>query len=62
MKHAEIGKLDKSQARHVWDVAEYCRRTGIPKAEERRLIRVLGRFASSHELQMNIVRPQTRMR
>jgi hypothetical protein len=43
-------------------VAEYCRRSGIHKAEERRLIKVLGRYASSHELQMNIVRPQTRTR
>jgi hypothetical protein len=43
-------------------VAEYCRRSGIHKAEEQRLIKVLGRYASSHELQMNIVRPQTRTR
>jgi hypothetical protein len=62
MRHTDTRKLDKSQVRHVWDVAEYCRRSGIHKAEEQRLIKVLGRYASSHELQMNIVRPQTRTR
>ncbi len=62
MKHTDIKKLDQSQPRHVWDVAEYCRRSGLHKAEERRLIRVLGKFASSHELQMNVIRPQTRVR
>jgi hypothetical protein len=62
MKHADMKKLNQAQAKHVWDVADYCRRSGIHKAEERRLIRALGRYASSHELQMNIVRPQTRVR
>ncbi|WP_085034253.1 hypothetical protein [Ensifer aridi] len=62
MRHTDTRKLDQSQARHVWDVAEYCKRSGIHKAEEQRLIKVLGRYASSHELQMNIVRPQTRTR
>ncbi|HXV29546.1 MAG TPA: hypothetical protein VD840_04355 [Sinorhizobium sp.] len=62
MKHTDIKKLDRSQTKHVWDVADYCKRSGIHKAEERRLIRALGRYASSHELQMNIIRPQTRTR
>ncbi|MCA1492488.1 hypothetical protein [Sinorhizobium alkalisoli] len=62
MKHTDIKKLDQIQTRHVWDVAEYCRRSGLHKTEERRLIRVLGKFASSHELQMNVIRPQTRVR
>ncbi|WEX76851.1 hypothetical protein PYH37_005199 [Sinorhizobium numidicum] len=62
MKHTDIGKLDRTHAKHVWDVAEYCRRNGIHKAEEKRLIKVLGKYASTHELQMNIVRPQTRTR
>lgn len=61
MKHADM-KLDQTQAKHVWDVADYCKRSGLHKAEEKRLIRVLGRYASSHELQMNVVRPQTRVR
>lgn len=62
MEHPDTRKLDRTQAKHVWDVAEYCRRTGIHRAEEKRLIKVLGRYATSHELQMNIVRPQTRTR
>lgn len=62
MKHTDMKKLERSQNRHVWDVADYCKRSGIHKAEERRLIRALGRYASSHELQMNVVRPQTRTR
>ncbi|ASY70262.1 hypothetical protein N181_18630 [Sinorhizobium fredii USDA 205] len=62
MRHMDIRKLEKSYAKHVWDVAEYCRRTGLHKTEEQRLIKVLGRYASCHELQMNVVRPQTRTR
>ncbi|AFL53634.1 hypothetical protein ABIE78_006744 [Sinorhizobium fredii] len=62
MRHTDIRKLEKTDAKHVWDVAEYCRRSGIHKAEEQRLIKVLGRYASAHELQMNVVRPQTRTR
>ena len=62
MRHTDVGKLDRSQEKHVWDVAEYCKRSGIHKAEERRLIKVLGKYASAHELLMNIVRPQSRTR
>ena len=62
MKHADIRTVDNPQARHIWDVADYCRRTGIHKTEEQRLIKVLGRYATSRELQMNIVRVQTRIR
>lgn len=62
MKHTDVRKVDHSQVKHVWDVADYCRRSGIHKAEEQRLIKVLGRYATSHELQINIVRPQTRIR
>ncbi|MDK1488469.1 hypothetical protein QN219_00115 [Sinorhizobium sp. 7-81] len=62
MTHADVRTLDKFRAKHVWDVAEYCRRTGIQKAEEKRLIKVLGKYASSHELQMNIIRHHSRIR
>ncbi|APG85676.1 hypothetical protein [Sinorhizobium americanum] len=62
MRHMDIRKLERTDAKHVWDVAEYCKRTGLHKAEEQRLIKVLGRYASAHELQMNVVRPQTRTR
>lgn len=46
MKHADIRTVDNPQARHIWDVADYCRRTGIHKTEEQRLIKVLGRYAT----------------
>ncbi|MFK0274858.1 hypothetical protein ACIQUG_14330 [Ensifer sp. NPDC090286] len=62
MKHTDVRTVDNSQIKHIWDVADYCRRTGIHKTEELRLIKVLGRYATSHELQMNIVRVQTRIR
>ncbi len=38
---------------HVLDVIEHCRKNGLDKAEERKLLRLFGRFASRHELQMN---------
>ncbi|MCA1403982.1 hypothetical protein I6F26_25805 [Ensifer sp. IC3342] len=62
MIRSDIKTLDKSPTKHVWDVAEYCRRAGLGEAEQTRLIKVLGPYASSHELQMNIVRPQVRTR
>lgn len=62
MRHIDSRHLDQDQAKHVWDVAEYCRKAGIHRAEEKRLIKILGRFASVHELQMNINRPNNRSR
>lgn len=62
MKHIDGRQLEQTQVKHVWEVAEYCRKAGIHQAEEKRLIKVLGRYASAHELQMNIVRPNNRAR
>ncbi|MEI2298789.1 hypothetical protein [Ensifer sp. MJa1] len=62
MKHTDIRSVDSARTKHVWDVADYCRRSGVHKAEEQRLIKVLGKYATSHELQINIVRAQTRVR
>lgn len=62
MTYSDIKLLDASLATRVWDVAEYCRRAGIQEAEERRLIMMLGRYASCHELQMNLVDRPTRVR
>ncbi len=53
---------ETTEAEHLWDIAEYCRQAGICRAEEERLIRILGRFASRHELQMNIFRGPSRAR
>ncbi|WP_425487692.1 hypothetical protein [Mycoplana rhizolycopersici] len=54
--------LEEASSEPVWDIAEYCRQAGICQAEEKRLIRILGRYASRHELQMNIVRGPSRAR
>ncbi|MCD2180799.1 hypothetical protein OCK02_04880 (plasmid) [Rhizobium sp. TRM96647] len=62
MRHIEIGNLDPEQAKRVWEVSEYCRKAGVSRREEQRLIKILGRYASAHELQMNIVRPNNRSR
>nr|WP_311785927.1 hypothetical protein [Fererhizobium litorale] len=62
MTHSDIRLLEDTEAELVWDISEYCRRAGIHEAEEKRLIKILGRYASRHELQMNIVRLPRRMR
>lgn len=54
--------LEDAKSEQVWDIADYCRQAGICRAEEERLIRILGRYASRHELQMNIVRGPSRAR
>ncbi|UDF29703.1 UNVERIFIED_ORG: hypothetical protein LHK14_19705 [Roseateles sp. XES5] len=49
-------------ARQVLDVIEHCRKHGVDKAEERKLLLLFGRFASRHELQMNIKRAPQNLR
>ncbi|NVP56367.1 MULTISPECIES: hypothetical protein [Rhizobiaceae] len=61
MRHIDISKLERNP-KHVWEVSEYCRKSGVSRTEEKRLIRILGRYASAHELQMNLVRPNNRSR
>ena len=43
-------------------MVEHCRKTGLDKAEQRKLLMLFGRFASHHELQMNIKRLPTGIR
>ena len=62
MRHIDIRHLDHERAKHVWEVSEYCRKAGIHRVEEKRLIKILGRYASAHELQMNVIRPNSRSR
>ncbi|KQV73274.1 hypothetical protein ASC90_07720 [Rhizobium sp. Root1220] len=47
---------NETSVRAVWDISQYCKKAGVHEAEEERLIAMLGRFATSHELQMNINR------
>ncbi|MBB3979512.1 hypothetical protein GGQ64_004754 [Rhizobium azooxidifex] len=58
MTESDDSDFDRRQEEPVWDIVAYCRQTGIDEAEERRLLKVLGRYASSHELQINIIRPK----
>jgi hypothetical protein len=55
MSSHEVRFPAQPEAQPVLEVSEYCRRTGTSEAEERRLITLLGRFASRHEIEMNIV-------
>lgn len=52
----------RKTTRHVLDVAEHCRKNGLDKAQERKLLLLFGRFTSRHELQMNIRRLPTALR
>ncbi|PTV69802.1 hypothetical protein DBL06_25810 [Agrobacterium pusense] len=47
---------DKSQVQDMWEVTEYCIRVGIDETQQKRLVQLLGRYASRHELQMNVRR------
>lgn len=62
MTAKEVKLIALSGAQPLLDVSEYCRRAGICEAEERRLLLLLGRQASCHELQMNIVERRMRAR
>ncbi|QRM55280.1 hypothetical protein F3Y30_12605 [Sinorhizobium sp. BG8] len=62
MTCSDTGVPEVTKSEHVWDIADYCRRAGVCQAEEERLIRILGKYASRHELQMNIVRGPSRAR
>ena len=55
--HIDNRQFSPRQTRRVLDVIAHCRRNGLDKAEERKLLMLFGRFASRHELQMNTKRP-----
>ena len=52
----------QQQKHHVFDVLEHCRKSGLNKAEERKLLMLFGRFATRHEIQMNTRRPPLNVR
>ncbi|MCQ4629925.1 MULTISPECIES: hypothetical protein [Shinella] len=60
--HIDNRQFSPRQTRNVLDVIEHCRKNGLDKAEERKLLLLFGRFASRHELQMNIKRQPTNVR
>jgi hypothetical protein len=41
-------------AKMVFEVAGHCQKNGIDKSEERKVTQLLGRFASRHELEVNV--------
>ena len=51
--HIDNRQFSPRPARTMYDVAEHCRKNGLDKAQERKLLLIFGRFASRHELQMN---------
>lgn len=55
--HIDNRQFIPRQIRLVHDVAEHCRKNGLDKAQERRLLLLFGRFATRHELQMNTKLP-----
>lgn len=60
--HIDNRQFIHRPTRHVLDVVEHCRRNGLDKKQERRLLLLFGRFASRHELQMNTKRPPQNLR
>ncbi|MGQ3211717.1 MAG: hypothetical protein ACT6U0_20775 [Shinella sp.] len=60
--HVDDRQFSPRETRSVLDVAEHCRKNGLDKAEERKLLLLFGRFASRHELQMNIKPPPQNFR
>lgn len=60
--HIDNRQFGKKQSRAVIDVAAHCQKNGLDKAQERKLLMLLGRFASRHELEMNIKRQPENLR
>jgi len=57
MSSHEVRFSPRTDARPLLEISEYCRRAGVSETEERRLITLLGRYASRQELQMNVRSP-----
>ncbi|QRM55835.1 hypothetical protein [Sinorhizobium sp. BG8] len=52
--HIDNRQMRASTAKSVIDVASHCKQNGIDKSEQKKLLRLLGRFATAHELHMNM--------
>lgn len=50
-------EIDETRLREVWSISEFARRHRLDPAEEERLRKMFGDFASRHELLMNARRP-----
>ena len=60
--HIDNRQFRPRQTRNIFDIVEHCRRNGLDKTEERKLLLLFGRFATRHELQMNVKRPPLNLR
>lgn len=60
MQHLD-GKFPTPASR-VFDVVAYCRSHRIDEREIRKLVRLVGRFASRLEIQMNLTNRRARFR
>ncbi|MDR6814991.1 hypothetical protein J2X76_000145 [Neorhizobium sp. 2083] len=49
-------EVDSKGFKKVWSVAEFAKRYRLDREEETRLLKLLGPFASQHELLMNASR------
>jgi hypothetical protein len=60
-KHIE-NRQTRSHIKPVYDVDEHCKKNNINKAETRKILQMLGRFASRHELEINAPPPRPKHR
>lgn len=60
MQH--LDKKHSKRAKEVFDVVAYCSSHRIDEREMRKLLRLLGHFATRHEIQMNLTTRPARIR
>lgn len=60
MQH--LDQKQSSPAHKVYDVVVYCRSRRIDEKEMRKLLRLVGRFASRLEIEMNLTNRPARFR
>ncbi|MEK1931428.1 MAG: hypothetical protein AAAC47_16950, partial [Pararhizobium sp.] len=53
MTHHIDNRQTQRNARPTYEVASHCKKNGIDKSETRKIVQMLGRFASRHELEVN---------
>jgi hypothetical protein len=53
MTHHIDNRQTQRNTKPTYEVANHCKRNGIDKSEARKIVQMLGRFASRHELEVN---------
>ena len=53
-KHTDEFEVVKRPRKPVYDVAQYCREHGLSAVTRRRMVALLGAYASRHELETNV--------